>query len=97
MSVSKYVIIIVTKSKMTEAVYQNCKDILNHGNIPVILTNTTPLHMEYHEILQKIMKLSDDIMVFEAAKVATRRTMVARAKLFIESNKLNAVPILSWY
>lgn len=66
--------------------YDFCLAVTDNKKIPVIITNVSGLNKEYPANLKMAMTISDDVRLYESAKLAMTTTLVSRAKLFIKTN-----------
>ena len=63
-----------------------CRAVLDNNKIPVIITNVSSSRLPYSSFIRNAMKLSSNVRVYEVAKMAMTDVLVAKAKLFIETN-----------
>lgn len=63
-----------------------CKAVLDNNKIPVIITNVSSSSLPYSLYIRNAMKLSEQVRVYEVAKMAMTDVLLAKAKLFVETN-----------
>ena len=66
--------------------YNFCSAVLHFGKVPVILTNVGAFNSRYPLNLRMAMALSNDIRVYEVAKMGMDVVLGSKANLFIETN-----------
>lgn len=63
-----------------------CRAVLDNNRVPVIITNVSSSRSPYSSFIRNAMKLSNDVRVYEVAKMAMTDVLLAKAKLFIKIN-----------
>jgi hypothetical protein len=63
-----------------------CKAVLSEGGIPIIMTNVGAFDRAYPPNLRLALDNSDDVRVYEVAKMGMTVVLQAKARLFIETN-----------
>ena len=63
-----------------------CKAVLSEGGIPIIITNVGSFDRLYPLNLRLALCNSDDVRVYEVAKMGMTVVLQAKARLFIETN-----------
>ena len=66
--------------------YDFCLAVLNNKKIPVIITNVGGFNNRYPLNLRQAMNISDDVRVYESAKMGMDLVLETKAKLFIKTN-----------
>ena len=66
--------------------YDFCSAVLDAGKIPVLLTNVGAFDARYPLNLRMAMGLSDEVRVYEVAKMGMDVVLDSKANLFIETN-----------
>lgn len=67
-------------------IYRFCLAVIEHGKIPVIITNVGTFRNSYPNSLKMAMDLSSDIRIYESAKIGTDIVLQAKAQMFIKIN-----------
>jgi hypothetical protein len=63
-----------------------CKAVISEGKIPIMITNVGKFDGRYSQSIQSALGISDDVRVYEVAKMGLMVVLQSRAKLFIETN-----------
>jgi len=63
-----------------------CKAVLSEGGVPILITNVGSFDKTYPPNLRMALSNSDDVRVYEVAKMGMNVVLQAKAKLFIETN-----------
>lgn len=66
--------------------YEFCLCVLDNKKIPVIITNVTSWNKPYPNNIKQAMNISEDVRVYESAKVATDLVLRTKANKFIQIN-----------
>lgn len=66
--------------------YDFCLAVTDNKKIPVIITNVSGLNKDYPANLKMAMNISDDVRMYESAKMAMNVVLTSRANLFIKTN-----------
>lgn len=74
-------------SQQTDAnFYDFCSAVLDNDKIPIIITNVGGFDNRYPLNLRQAMNLSDEVRVYESAKMGMDLVLETKAKLFIKTN-----------
>jgi hypothetical protein len=60
-----------------------CSAVLDNNKVPVIITNIAGMNNHYPPNLRNAMSLSDDVLVYEVAKMGLNTVLKARADFFV--------------
>lgn len=77
---------IYTSQQKDTLFYEFCSAVLNQNKKPVILTNVGGWNARYPLNLRNAMALSDDVRVYEVAKMGMDIVLNSKAELFIKTN-----------
>lgn len=66
--------------------YDFCSAVIDNKKIPVIITNVGSIKKPYPTNLKMAMNLSDDVRVYESAKMGMNVVLKNKAKLFVKVN-----------
>ena len=74
---------ILSTQQTNTNILEFCSAVLDKNKIPVIITNVGSKNTYYPPSLKQAVNLSDDVLVYEASKMAMNIVLSARAQFFV--------------